>query len=61
MTQVGSVHGLTVTHYCAKVKKWQKLQFLPILNRKLYKIKQEKFEKVKNIKVSLEPHRRNGI
>jgi DNA/RNA endonuclease G (NUC1) len=30
-------------------------------DRKLRKIEQEKFEKVKKIKVALEPHRCNGI
>ena len=58
MTQVGGGHVLTPTHFCVKVKKMIKNA---IFNRKLRKIEQEKFEKVKNIKVALKTHRRNGI
>ena len=61
MTQVVGVHGLTVTHFCAKVFFCCKNHNFRIFNRKLRKIELEKFEKVKNIKVALEPYRRNGI
>jgi hypothetical protein len=59
MTQVSGVHCLTVAHVCAKKNK--KYPCSPIFNHKLRKIELEKLEKVKNIKVALEPQGRNGI
>ena len=61
MTQVSGVHSLTVAHFCAKVKKLVKIAIFADFDCKLRKIKLDKIEKVKNIKVALEPHRQNGI
>ena len=61
MTQVIGMHSLTVTQFCAKVKKIEKNHNFRDFNRKLRKIELEKCEKVKNIKYAQEPHDRNGV
>jgi hypothetical protein len=62
MTQVDDVHGLVVSLIGQKLSFDTKCpQFSPVFDRKLRKIELENFEKVKNIKVAQESHRRNGI
>ena len=46
--------------FLRKSKEIVKFPIFTNFDRKLRKTELEKFEKVKNIKVALEPHRRNG-